>query len=86
MRLPVSSSEADKETRVPEVEHRELQSAYHAGKRMLAADDGSPVVFGPRFAKEIGVRLTEGLGSGLPPAVSERLREARELAIAHRRK
>lgn len=42
--------------------------------------------YGPRFAREIADRLTEGLNKNLPCEISERLRKARELAIAARRK
>lgn len=86
MTRQVVSYEADDETWVPQAEHRRLQFARNTETRMPAGGTVSSVVFGPRFAKEIGMRLTEGLGSGLPHAVSERLRKARELAIAKRRK
>ncbi len=83
---PVATHGADIETRVPQAERRQAQSGHNTGKPVPGDGAVPAVAFGPRFAKEIGLRLTEGLDSGLPPAISERLRNARELAIANRRK
>lgn len=83
---PAVSYEGEDETWTPQADCHRVQLALKTEKPMHGEVVVSAVVYGPPFAREIGLRLTEGLHNGLPVAISVRLREARALAIANRRK
>ncbi len=88
-RLPATFSSVSMTATGPEsvgmeVELRSLQASRSGGRPQPSAMTWTHAAE-LRLGTEIGGRLTEGLANELPVAVSERLRMARELAVASKR-